>query len=91
MIYDLKIQTEAVLEMQSAFEWYEEQKQGLGFELLDEIENCFKKLKNHPTHYGYINKNFRRIKTKRFPYLLIYETRENSVIINSFFHAKKIK
>ena len=34
MNYKIVLQAEAVLEIQEAFEWYEEQKTGLGYELL---------------------------------------------------------
>lgn len=89
MKFDLVVQTEAILDMQEAFEWYEIQKAGLGDELISEIENCFQKLTEHPEYYTYINDKYRRIKTNRFPYLLIFEIEVDKVIINSFYHAKR--
>jgi toxin ParE1/3/4 len=44
MGYNLLIQTEALLEIREAFEWYEEQKTGLGYELIEEIEICYKRV-----------------------------------------------
>ncbi len=41
MIYQIELQSEVIIEMQSAFEWHEEQREGLGFELTNEIESCF--------------------------------------------------
>ena len=41
MAYSLFIQKEAIIEVREAFEWYEEQKQGLGYELIKEIEACY--------------------------------------------------
>jgi hypothetical protein len=38
MQYNLLLQSEALLEIKDAFEWYEEQKLGLGYEFLEEIE-----------------------------------------------------
>ncbi|MEP6467570.1 MAG: hypothetical protein ABJB05_14770 [Parafilimonas sp.] len=46
--YSLKIQSEAVLDIHEAFEWYEKQNEGLGFFLMEEIENCYTKLAGHP-------------------------------------------
>ncbi|RFM29053.1 type II toxin-antitoxin system RelE/ParE family toxin [Deminuibacter soli] len=83
------MQTEAVLEMQAAFEWYEEQKKGLGYEFIEEIESCYKKLCEHPFYYTAINNCFRRIKVNRFPYIVVYEIEGSDVIINSFFHTKR--
>ena len=89
MKYNLLLQKEVVLEIQDAFEWYEEQRTGLGYELIEEIEICYENLNSHPERYGYINQIYRRIKTNRFPYLLIYEIEGNDVIINSIRHIKR--
>ena len=89
MIYDLIIQTEAILEIRKAFDWYEEQKADLGYEFLSEVEACYKKICVHPGHYSYVNELYRRIKTNRFPYVLIYEIEDNQVIINSVRHVKR--
>jgi toxin ParE1/3/4 len=40
MPYHLIIQDEAIYDIRDAFEWYKEQKDGLGYELIDEIEVC---------------------------------------------------
>ena len=89
MAYTLSLQTEAILEIQDAFEWYEEQKDGLGYELLAEIEFCYKKLIERPDHFSYINSRYRRIKTNRFPYILVFEIEDKQVIVNTFRHVKR--
>jgi plasmid stabilization system protein ParE len=89
MSYHLVIQAEAILDIQEAFEWYEKQKMGLGYELIKEIEICYEKLSESPEYYTYLNERYRRIKTHRFPYILVYEIEENNVIINSIHHAKR--
>ena len=89
MSYTILIQTEAVLEIREAFEWYEEQKTGLGYELIEEIEACYQKLAINPQRYSFINPIYRRIKTNRFPYLLVYEIDGEEVIINSVRHIKR--
>ena len=48
MTYEVILQIEAILEIREAFDWYEEQKEGLVYELLDEIEACNQKLSTHP-------------------------------------------
>ena len=40
-MYNLILEDLAVLEMQEAFEWYESQEPGLGFELIEKAESCF--------------------------------------------------
>jgi hypothetical protein len=87
--YSLRIQSEAILDIHEAFEWYEKQKEGLGFLLIEEIRNLLHKKAEHPTYYTFINSAFRRIKVNRFPYFLIYEIEDDIVLINSLFHAKR--
>ncbi len=89
MKYNLILQTEAIIELQKIFEWYEKQQIGVGYILLQEIENCFEKLSVNPQHYTYINEKYRRIKVKRFPYQIIYEIEETVVFVNSVFHTKR--
>ncbi|MBS1533266.1 MAG: type II toxin-antitoxin system RelE/ParE family toxin [Bacteroidetes bacterium] len=89
MAYNISLQIEAILEIREAFEWYEEQKDGLGYELLDEIETCYQNLTDNPLRYSFINPNYRRIKTSRFPYILIYEIEGDDIIINSVRHIKR--
>ena len=89
MTYEIVLQEEAVLEIQAAFEWYEKQKRGLGYELLATIELCFSQVSKHPNNYTYINESYRRIKTNRFPYLIVYETKDSNVFIIAVRHAKR--
>jgi len=89
MSYNSVIQTEAILDIQEAFESYEKKQEGLGYLLIEEIEICYTKLFEHPHHYSYINKRYRRIKVNRFPYLIIYEIEGEDIFINSVRHAKQ--
>ena len=71
MSFRLIIQDKAILEIKDAFDWYEEQREGLGFEFIKEIEACYLNLSKYPERNSYINNLYRRIKTNRFPYILI--------------------
>ncbi len=57
MSFNLVIQAEALFDIKEAFDWYEEQKPGLGNELIDEIEICYEKISVHPEYYTFINEN----------------------------------
>ena len=89
MSFKIVLQSEALLDIQEAFEWYEDQLNGLGYDFIEEIENCYMKLSAHPGFYTFINEKYRRIKTNRFPYLLVYEIDGDKVIINSVYHVKR--
>lgn len=89
MSYALNLQSEAIIDIQSAFEWYEMQQEGLGDEFIEEMENGFAKICNHPQYYTFINPHFRRFKIQRFPYLIIYEIEKETIIVNSVKHASQ--
>ncbi len=89
MSYALNIQSEAIIDIQTAFEWYELQKNGLGFEFIEEVEKGFTKICNHPQYYTFVTAYLRRFKIGRFPYLIIYETENEVVIVNSVKHARQ--
>lgn len=37
-MYQIQLLTTAINELQDAFEWYEEQSEGLGYDFLDEVD-----------------------------------------------------
>lgn len=80
---------EATLDVQEAFDWYEIQQPGLGYEFITEVENGFKKICSHPEYYKAANERFRRIKIYRFAYHVVYEVENNTVIINSVTHGSR--
>jgi toxin ParE1/3/4 len=89
MSFNLVLQSEAVLDIQEAFEWYEKQQAGLGYEFIEEIENGFERITDHPLHYTAINEHYRRLKVNRFSYLIIYEIDGSDIIVNSVRHTRR--
>lgn len=50
-MYSLIIKPRAILMTKDAYEWYEEQKPGLGEEFLDELDGIYNKLSSHPEYF----------------------------------------
>jgi toxin ParE1/3/4 len=91
MIYSLKLQAEAIIDLQEAFEWYENKSFGLGFEFIEEVQSAYEKICNHPQHYSAVNNRYRKLKINRFPYLIIFEIENANVIVVSVLHTSKSK
>lgn len=53
-MYELVVDSEAVVDMQIAFEWYQHQKPGLGNELVHEIEISLEKICERPFAFAVI-------------------------------------
>jgi hypothetical protein len=70
-MYSLIQQTEAILDAQETYNWYEDIRSGLGIEFLNEIEAALNKISLHPYNYSFTSKNLRKIRIRRFPYLIL--------------------
>lgn len=67
----------------------ENQREGLRYEFIEEIEAGYEKISNHPHYYTAINQRFRRLKVNRFPYLVVYEIEGNDIIVNAVRHTSR--
>ena len=87
--YNLIIRDEADEETIESAIWYEKQRDGLGQEFLEEVENSLNTIFNYPLHYQKISKRFRQIPLKRFPFVILFEVAKNLVIVYSVFHTSR--
>jgi len=89
MGHKLIVKPLAEIEMAEALEWYENSKQGLGLELLEQIDACLDRIVNNPEHF---QKRYREIKivyTKRFPYGIHYTFESGTVYVHALLHTKR--
>lgn len=90
MSFTLVLQQEAIDDVKDAFEWYEMQQNGLGYEFLEELENGFAKITSNPRYFGtYINERYRKMRIDRFPFLILFEIESDSLIVSAVRHAKR--
>ena len=79
----------AAIEILEAFDWYESAKEGLGLEFLNEVENFYDGLKSNPKTHSYYESSVRQGRLKRFPYVVIYEILDSTIVVYSVFMAKQ--
>lgn len=95
MKYNVITLPRAEAETDDTIKYYEDQKSGLGFEFLDELESVRKKLAVQPQFYSFISseKTIRSVGLKRFPYRIVFRISGNAVIVLSIFnrHRKSFK
>ena len=87
MKYTLVIKEQAVIDMQKAYDYYEENKPGLGERFLDTLEYYFDRVQKYPEHYQVKRKPYREAFIKDFPYLIVYEIIEENVIVYAVFNT----
>ena len=81
MKYRLIIRQEAEEDLSEAFEWYECQRKGLGYDFLLQVEAGFRFIEKNPLIHPEIYRRVRRHLIKRFPYKIFYRLNEFKLII----------
>ncbi|BAZ69416.1 hypothetical protein NIES4106_41880 [Fischerella sp. NIES-4106] len=84
------IHTEARKELDAAIAYYEDQKVGLGLDLLSEVEKVLGNIQQNP-NLGTLYKieGVRRYAIKRFPYLIFYIELEEVIWVVAITHGKR--
>ena len=84
------VRPEAETEVQQAFDWYEEQSEGLGLEFLRAIEACLFAVTRNPFAYTVAKvPNVRRAVVRRFPYALFYLVGDDAIVVIAVFNVKR--
>ncbi|WP_017325580.1 type II toxin-antitoxin system RelE/ParE family toxin [Synechococcus sp. PCC 7336] len=89
MSYALLIRPEAELDIQDAYQFYEERDRGLGSEFVRAIDACFSKIGRHPLACPLVHRQIRRALVRKFPYCIFYIVENNKIIVIACFHAKR--
>lgn len=87
--YEIIVRREAQLEVQEAFDYYEEINKGLGFEFMRSLDAALQSVKRNPFAYQTIYKESRRVLLRKFPYAVFYIIEENRIIIIACFNQKR--
>lgn len=76
-------------EMDDAFDFYEDQIPGLGDEFINDILQTLKRIKLNPTAWAPFSKRTRRCLANKFPYGIIYQIREDELLIVAIAHLHR--
>ena len=81
----------AVRELYEAVVFYDIQRQGLGQEFAKEVEDTVERIKQNPEAWTTISpsRRARRCLTKRFPYGIIYQIRQDTLLIVAVWHLRR--
>jgi hypothetical protein len=87
--YKLIIIESAIVEIEDACLYYNDQLVGLGFEFEEEIFTLLELINSNPLLFPIKFAHFREATVKRFPFVIIYEIDEKSIIVTAIFHTKQ--
>lgn len=76
-------------DIDTAFEWYERQYSGLGFDFLDSIELSIKLIIKTPEMYRCFYSHFRGCVIRRFPFTIFYTIEGQTIVVHSVFDNRQ--
>lgn len=85
------ILNEAEAELDAAFEYHNEQRAGLGHELIDEFRRGVEKVLQHPAAWHPLGATYRRYRLHRFPYGIVYriDSAADRVVVVAVMHLSQ--
>jgi plasmid stabilization system protein ParE len=85
----IRLRLEAELEIEDAFERYREESKSLADRFLDDIDLSLRNIRSAPRLYPpYTHKTRRRV-LGSFPFSVIYQEKEDVILIVAIAHAKR--
>lgn len=89
MSYKLELKEEALEELSEAYQFYEDEKKGLGEDFLDAINKMLIRIKETPHQYPLSYKNKHRAVLSRYPFMIIFEIEEEVITVYAVFHTSR--
>ena len=79
--YAIEAERAVEADVEAAFNWYEREEPGLGFEFLEQLRAAYQRILDHPLGYQDLRLGIRRALTRRFPYAVYFSIEENIIVI----------
>lgn len=96
MAFKLIFLEPAIIDMENAFQYYEEKVNGLGIEFENEVIEVVKLIRRNPSLFPIKFAKVHEALIKRFPYIITYEVLEKQIVVLAVFNTnqnpkKKVK
>lgn len=89
MSFRLEIRDRASDEFIESYLWYEQQRNGLGEEFHDEVEEHFAFVRGRPEGFAKWRGPYKEINLKRFLYIIVFRVMKDAVVVFSVFHTRR--
>ena len=87
--YRLVAEPAVDLDVEAAFDWYQDERAGLGLEFLDELRAAYGRVAEGPLKYLELRSGIRRALLRRFPYAVYFAAEADIVVILAVLHAHR--
>ena len=85
----VKFLAPARAEFREAIAFYNDQKAGLGSEFAEEVKKAIQHILQYPEAWFQISRRARRCRVNRFPFGVIYQVREDTLLIVAGMHLHR--
>ena len=89
MKYRVIVSPEAENDLKEAFSWYEDNRTGLGYDFLLQVDAGINFINRNPEIHPIEYRGTRKHLIKRFPYRIIYLVEEERIIVLAVLHGKR--
>ena len=86
---NVKFLTPAEAEFFDAISYYNIQSEGLGYEFAAEVKRTIGRIIQYPEAWTKLSKRTRRCRTNKFPYGVIYQVKEETLLIVAVMHLNR--
>lgn len=87
--YAIEAESAVEADVEAAFNWYEGEDPGLGFEFLEELRAAYQNILGHPFGYQDLRSGIRRALTRRFPYAVFFSVEGETIVILAVLHTAR--
>ena len=85
----IRILSPAQDEISRIIKFYDEKTAGLGHEFLDDLDNTWEALLEHPEVGARHSKNIRRVLLGRFPFVVLYSLEPDEIVVHAIAHQRQ--
>lgn len=79
----------AEAELLDAIAYYNGESEGLGYEFAAEVRRTIARIVEYPAAWPVLSKRTRRCRLNRFPYGVLYQRREEMILIVAVMHLRR--
>ncbi len=83
------LRPEVRVEFDEAFDWYEQQRPGIGVDVVEHVQEVLDRLSDRPELYAQVFQDIRRAVVRRFPFSVFYQVEPRQVVVVSVFHSRR--
>lgn len=87
MAFQIVVKEEAKQDMNDAMQWYASKAENLDKKFLLAVEQTLSRIKQNPFAFKKVYKKFRQTAVKKFPYIILYEPEQNTIVVYSIFNT----